>query len=89
MGFLNKLYSYIARPVGTTPGVGNMAFYQNTTFPDYDVRGAGRPVYNQFSAFAPQIIQTPVVTPEGFGGLYTGQYVSQPLSDDPNNNGGA
>lgn len=87
MGILNKLYSYIARPVGTTPGVGNMAFVQNTTLPDYDVRGRGRPVHMQFNAFAPQIIQSPVVTPEGFGGLYTGQYVIQPLSDNANNGG--
>ena len=85
MGFAQKLYSFIARPV-PGPATGNLAFVQNTSLPEVDLRGSGRPVYNQFSAFAPQIIAAPTVKLDGYGGLFTGQYVSQPLLE-PKRNG--
>lgn len=83
MSFLNKLYSFVARPY-PSPFTGNVSFQQNTAPPQYDVMGAGRPVHMQFNAFAPQIINTQAVTNEGFGGLFQGQYISQPLLE-PNN----
>lgn len=83
MGVLDMLYSWIPRPF-PNPGTGNMAFRQNTALPMYDVRGSGRPVYHQFSAFAPPITNTQTVRPEGFGGIFHGQIALQALSK-PNN----
>lgn len=83
MGILKSFYSWIPRRY-PDPGTGNYAFQQNTDFINYDVRGAGRPVLKQFKFNAPQVLTTNVVTPEGLGGLFQGQYVSQPLlSIDP------
>lgn len=79
------IYSFIPRPY-PTPGTGNYAFVQNTTLPTSDVRGAGRRVFNQFSAFAAQVFNLPTVKPEGFGGLFSGQLTIQPLLE-PKRNG--
>lgn len=62
-----------------------MAFHQNTSLPFHSIRGAGRPVANQFMAFAPQVIQTQTLVKQGMGGLFAGQFVSQPLSEPDNN----
>lgn len=83
MNFLSKLYSFVSTPV-PPPQTGNLAFYQNTTLPEFAIRGAGRPIYGQFQAFAPQIIQTPVVTEDWYGGLFQGQFISQPLLEPSN-----
>lgn len=83
MGILDLLYSWIPRPY-PTPNTGNMAFQQNTALPQYDLRGAGRPVFHQFQAFQKPVTNTPVVVPEGYGGLFAGQFVVQPLSKPSN-----
>lgn len=70
-----------------TPGTGNYAFEPNTTLPPFNIFGSGSMVRGQLSVNSSgQVITVPTIPVAGMGGLFSGQFISQPL-DVRNENG--
>lgn len=74
------LFSFVKRPF-PNPGTGNFAYVQNTAFPMFDAGGAGRRVFNNLNVQHANVVQTNVVSPNGFGGLLQGQFAGQSLME--------
>lgn len=62
------------------PGAMNYAFVPNMTLPAFGVSGAASLALNSYSVFQPSQLTTQITVPtNGYGGLMTGQFISQPL----------